>query len=67
MSEAPVPRAHRALLFLATAGSLAILVGLYLTSVAGPAILEQPDTTILVETGFVAQVDSFGNLVIERS
>ncbi len=36
------------------------------TRIAGPAILEQPDTTILVETGFVAQVDSFGNLVIER-
>ncbi len=37
------------------------------TKVAGPAILEQPDTTILVEPGFVAQVDAFGNLVIERS
>ena len=34
--------------------------------VAGPAILEQPDTTILVEPGFVAQVDAFGNLLIER-
>jgi N-methylhydantoinase A len=34
--------------------------------IAGPAILEQPDTTILVEPGFVAQVDAFGNLVIER-
>lgn len=34
--------------------------------IAGPAILEQPDTTILVEPGFAAQVDAFGNLVIER-
>jgi N-methylhydantoinase A len=34
--------------------------------IAGPAILEQPDTTILVESGFAAQVDAFGNLVIER-
>lgn len=34
--------------------------------VVGPAILEQSDTTILIEPGFVAQVDAFGNLVIER-
>lgn len=34
--------------------------------IAGPAILEQPDTTILVEPGFAAQVDAFGNLIIER-
>jgi N-methylhydantoinase A len=32
--------------------------------VAGPAILEQPDTTIFVDPGLVATVDAFGNLVI---
>lgn len=35
-------------------------------SVAGPAILEQKDTTILVENGFTATVDPFGNLVLTR-
>ena len=32
--------------------------------IAGPAILEQPDTTIFVDPGLYAVVDSFGNLVI---
>lgn len=32
--------------------------------VAGPAILEQPDTTIFVDPGLEATVDAFGNLVI---
>ncbi len=35
--------------------------------VPGPAILDQPDTTILVEPGFVARVDSFGNLILQRA
>ncbi len=35
--------------------------------VAGPAILEQPDTTIFVDPGLTAEVDRFGNLVIERT
>jgi N-methylhydantoinase A len=34
--------------------------------VAGPAIVEQPDTTVLVPAGDVADVDRFGNLVIRR-
>jgi N-methylhydantoinase A len=34
--------------------------------VAGPAILEQPDTTIWIEPGFAGQVDSLGNLLIAR-
>ncbi|MEM1287593.1 MAG: hydantoinase/oxoprolinase family protein [Pseudomonadota bacterium] len=34
--------------------------------VAGPAILTQPDTTILVEPGFQAVVDGLGNLILER-
>ena len=36
------------------------------TIVDGPAILAQPDTTILVEPGFRASVDTYGNLIIER-
>ncbi len=32
--------------------------------VRGPALLEQPDTTILIEPGQHGQVDRFGNLVI---
>lgn len=36
------------------------------TVVDGPAILTQPDTTIVVEPGFKGRVDSFGNLTIER-
>lgn len=32
--------------------------------IAGPAILEQPDTTIFVDPGLYATVDRFGNLVI---
>ena len=32
----------------------------------GPAIVEQPDTTVLVPTGHVGDVDRFGNLVLQR-
>ncbi len=32
----------------------------------GPAILEQPDTTILIEPGLTGTVDKFGNIVITR-
>jgi N-methylhydantoinase A len=35
--------------------------------VPGPAILEQPDTTILVEPGLAARTDALGNLVLERA
>jgi N-methylhydantoinase A len=34
--------------------------------ISGPAILEQPDTTILIEPGLFGRVDNFGNLVIAR-
>ena len=34
--------------------------------IAGPAIVEQPDTTTVIPTGWVATVDRFGNLVITR-
>jgi N-methylhydantoinase A len=33
--------------------------------VLGPAILEQADTTVWLEPGFVATVDAFGNLILE--
>lgn len=32
----------------------------------GPAILEQPDTTVLVDPGLSATVDAFGNTIIDR-
>ena len=31
---------------------------------AGPAIVEQPDTTVVIDPGATAVVDSLGNLVI---
>lgn len=37
------------------------------THISGPAILRQPDTTVLIEPGFTAHVDLFGNTIIERS
>ena len=30
----------------------------------GPAILAQPDTTILIEPGYAGEVDRFGNVLI---
>ncbi|WP_299032053.1 hydantoinase/oxoprolinase family protein [uncultured Sulfitobacter sp.] len=35
--------------------------------VTGPAILEQPDTTVLIEPDLVGHVDTFGNTLIERA
>ena len=43
---------------------LALPVG---AEIHGPAILEQPDTTVLVDPGLVAWVDAFGNTIIERT
>ncbi|GGK17526.1 hydantoinase/oxoprolinase family protein [Salinarimonas ramus] len=34
--------------------------------VPGPAILEQPDATTVVDPGLMAHVDAFGNLIVER-
>lgn len=34
--------------------------------VEGPAILEQPDTTVWLEPGFVARVDALGNLCVQQ-
>jgi N-methylhydantoinase A len=36
-------------------------------TVTGPAILEQADTTVWLEPGFVATVDGLGNLVISQN
>ena len=33
--------------------------------IEGPAILEQPDTTVLIEPGLRGRVDAFGNTIIE--
>ncbi len=33
----------------------------------GPAIIEQPDTTILIDPGLAGEVDEFGNLLLERT
>jgi N-methylhydantoinase A len=35
--------------------------------IPGPAILEQPDATVVVDPGLMARVDRFGNLIIERA
>jgi N-methylhydantoinase A len=35
--------------------------------IAGPAVLEQPDTTIYVDPGLSARVDALGNVILERS
>ncbi|MFK7942473.1 MAG: hydantoinase/oxoprolinase family protein [Paracoccaceae bacterium] len=34
--------------------------------IPGPALLEQPDTTIFIDPGLVGRVDGFGNLIITR-
>lgn len=34
--------------------------------VSGPAILEQPDATIVIDPGLKGRVDDFGNLIVER-
>lgn len=47
----------------ATYERLALLQG---TRVPGPAILEQPDTTIFIDPDLEGRVDDFGNLVITR-
>jgi len=37
------------------------------TRIDGPAILEQPDTTVWLEPGFHATVDNLGNLLVKPS
>jgi N-methylhydantoinase A len=31
----------------------------------GPAILEQPDATVVIEPGFAGRIDALGNLIVE--
>jgi N-methylhydantoinase A len=33
--------------------------------IQGPAILEQPDATVVIEPGFAGQIDALGNLMVE--
>ena len=37
------------------------------TIINGPAILEQSDTTVLIEPGLQGLVDKYGNTIIERT
>jgi N-methylhydantoinase A len=37
------------------------------TVIEGPAILEQPDATIVIEPGLRGRVDRLGNLIVERA
>jgi N-methylhydantoinase A len=34
--------------------------------IEGPAILEQPDATTVIEPGFAGRIDELGNLIVER-
>jgi len=34
--------------------------------IEGPAILEQPDATTVIDPGLAARVDGFGNIIVER-
>ena len=43
---------------------LALPVG---AEIHGPAILEQPDATTVVDPGLVARVDRFGNVIVTRA
>ncbi len=35
------------------------------TTIAGPAILEQPDATTVIEPGLTGRIDALGNLIVE--
>jgi len=62
-------KGHRAVFFAGDWHETAIYARLDLpvgAVIDGPAILEQPDTTVLVDPGLRATVDSFGNTIIER-
>jgi N-methylhydantoinase A len=37
------------------------------TTIAGPAILEQPDATTVIEPGLTGRIDALGNLIVERA
>jgi N-methylhydantoinase A len=63
-------RGTRALWIAGEASSVPVYDRLELPSgarIAGPAVLEQPDTTIFVDSGLAASVDRFGNVILERA
>jgi N-methylhydantoinase A len=33
--------------------------------ISGPAVLEQPDATVVIEPGFAGRIDALGNLIVE--
>jgi N-methylhydantoinase A len=35
--------------------------------IVGPAILEQPDATTVIEPGFAGRIDRLGNLIVESA
>ncbi|PWJ16204.1 hydantoinase/oxoprolinase family protein [Jannaschia seohaensis] len=62
------PKAHRQVHFGDSWHETAIYDRLTLpvgAEIPGPAILVQPDTTVLVDPGLVARVDHFGNTIVE--
>ena len=36
-------------------------------TIEGPAILEQPDATTVIEPGHLGRVDALGNVIVERA
>jgi len=36
-------------------------------TIVGPAILEQPDATTVIEPGHIGRVDTLGNLIVQRA
>lgn len=65
----PAPRGHRSVWFGGPVVTpiydrAALLPGVRLT---GPAIIEQEDTTSVIEPGMKASVDPFGNLLVEAA
>ena len=66
---AAAARGHRPVWFDGAWHETAIYARLELpvgAEIAGPAILEQPDATTVVEPGLSARVDRLGNIIIER-
>ena len=43
---------------------LALPVG---AEIAGPAVLEQPDATVVIDPGLMARVDAWGNVIVTRA
>lgn len=67
-TEVPAPKAKRSVYFHGAWHETAIYDRLSLpvgARILGPAILEQPDTTVLIEPELAATVDRFGNTIIE--